>query len=376
MEQEQEQEQKRGQEREQGQERERARAKGRGALARHTGALALAALTAATALSSPAQARPPRLPAGCAGTSPVVCHVDVPPGTYEVSALLGGATAGSTGVSAETRRTMLDETATAAGRTVRRGFTVDVREPEGEPTGPSGTPGLDLRFDGAAPLLAGLRVTPAPRTPQLFLAGDSTVCDQAGEPYTGWGQQLPQYLRGGISVANYSDSGEGSQSFLDTPALFPAVESRVGRGDLVLVQLAHNDKQTPADVYRANLTEMTDRVRARGGRPVLVTPIVRRWFNADGTLDNGTALNVNGLGVDLPAEMRALARDRNIPLVDLTALTKHRVEELGPEASKALFLYDEKRDNTHTSVRGATEFAALVLGELRAQRLIPARVVR
>ncbi|MFD5746907.1 rhamnogalacturonan acetylesterase [Streptomyces sp. NPDC127033] len=358
---------------------ERPRA-GRGASVRHAGAVLLAALTVATALSSPARAgapeRAPGLPAGCAGTSPVVCHFAVAPGTYEVTALLGGATAGSTGVSAETRRTMLAETATAAGRTVRRGFTVNVREPEGEPTGPAGSPGLDLRFDGAAPLLAGLRVTPAPRAPQLFLAGDSTVCDQAGEPYTGWGQQLPQYLRAGISVANYADSGEGSQSFLDTPALFPAVESRVGRGDLVLVQLAHNDKQTHADVYRANLTEMTDRVRARGGRPVLVTPIVRRWFNADGTLDNGTALNVNGLGVDLPAEMRALARDRGIPLVDLTALTKRRVEELGPEASKALFLYDEKRDNTHTSVRGATEFAALVLGELRAQRLIPGRVVR
>ncbi|MFE2943643.1 rhamnogalacturonan acetylesterase [Streptomyces sp. NPDC059255] len=358
---------------------ERVRA-GRGLPLRHAGAVLLAALTAATVLSSPARAgapgRAPGLPAGCAGTSPVVCHFAVAPGTYEVTALLGGATAGSTGVSAETRRTMLAETATAAGRTVRRGFTVNVREPEGEPTGPAGSPGLDLRFDGAAPLLAGLRVTPAPRAPQLFLAGDSTVCDQAGEPYTGWGQQLPQYLRAGISVANYADSGEGSQSFLDTPALFPAVESRVGRGDLVLVQLAHNDKQTPADVYRANLTEMTDRVRARGSRPVLVTPIVRRWFNADGTLDNGTALNVNGLGVDLPAEMRALARDRDIPVVDLTALTKRRVEELGPEASKALFLHDEKRDNTHTSVRGATEFAALVLGELRAQRLIPGRVVR
>lgn len=121
---------------------------------------------------------------------------------------------------------------------------------------------------------------------------------------------------------------------------------------------------------------MIERVRHRGGRPVLVTPIVRRWFNADGTLDNATALNVNGLGVDLPAQMRSLAADLTVPLIDLTALTKSRVEHLGPEASKALFLYDEKRDNTHTSARGATEFAALVLGELRAQRLVPGRLMR
>ncbi|MGW4235379.1 rhamnogalacturonan acetylesterase [Streptomyces sp. NPDC004749] len=312
----------------------------------------------------------------CAGTAPVVCHFALPPGTYEVTALLGGATAGRTAVTAESRRTVLAETATAPGRTVRRGFTVDVRDPEGEPTGPVGSPGLDLRFGGAAPLLAALRVAPAPRTPRLFLAGDSTVCDQAAEPYSGWGQQLPRYLRQGISVANYADSGEGSQSFLDNPALFPAVEARVRPGDLVLVQLAHNDKQTRADVYRANLTAMVERVRERGGRPVLVTPVVRRWFNTDGTLANGTALHVNGLGVDLPAEMRALAARLDVPLVDLTALTRRRVEERGPEASKALFLYDEKRDNTHTSERGATEFAALVVGELRAQGLVRASLVR
>ncbi|MGO4755825.1 carbohydrate esterase, partial [Streptomyces sp. 2MCAF27] len=59
-----------------------------------------------------------------------------------------------------------------------------------------------------------------------------------------------------------------------------------------------------------------------------------------------------------------------------TALTKRLVEQLGPEGSKALYLYNEARDNTHTSVHGATEFARLVLGELRAQRLVPTGVIR
>ncbi|HET6859069.1 MAG TPA: rhamnogalacturonan acetylesterase, partial [Streptomyces sp.] len=221
---------------------------------------------------------------------------------------------------------------------------------------------------GASPRLAGLRITPVPKARKVVLVGDSTVCDQPGAPYSGWGQQLPQFLQRKVAVANYADSGESSQSVLDNPALFPAALERVRRGDLVLVQLAHNDKQTPAAAYRANLSTMVQAVRARGGRPVLVTPIVRRWFNADGTLNNGTALLVNGLGVDLPAEIRALAADADVPLIDLTALTKRRVEELGPQASKGLYLYDEKRDNTHTSVRGATEFAALVAGELRTLR--------
>ncbi|MFE9727150.1 rhamnogalacturonan acetylesterase [Streptomyces sp. NPDC005794] len=335
-----------------------------------------AALTALTAVPAGAEERSAAGRDHCTGASPVVCHIDVAPGTYRIRALLGGgAGPGSTAVTAESRRAVLAETPTPAGGTVRRTFTVDVRDPEGEPTGALGSPGLDLTFGGAAPQLASLHVERV-RTPQLLLAGDSTVCDQAGEPYTGWGQQLPQYLTDRMAVANYADSGEGSQSFRDDPALFPALRAHIHHGDLVLIQLAHNDKQTDRDTYRANLTAMIEDVRAEGGRPVLVTPIVRRWFNADGTLDNGTALLVNGLGVDLPAEVRGIAAEQDTPLVDLTALTRARVEELGPEGSKALYLYDEKRDNTHTSARGATEYAALVLGELRDQKLVPSRAIR
>ncbi|WP_037771702.1 rhamnogalacturonan acetylesterase [Streptomyces sclerotialus] len=344
----------------------------RTALCALVAALAVGGLTAA-----PARAAAPHGPCttGAAGIS---CHFDVPPGTYDVSVLLGGGAAARTSVTAETRRAMLPETATAAGRTVRRSFTVDVRTPEGEPAGATGSPGLDLTFGGAAPALAGIRVTPAPARSarKVLLVGDSTVCDQAGAPYAGWGQQLPQYLRRGAVVANHADSGESTVSYLADPRFFDTVEARIHRGDLVLVQLAHNDKQTDETTYRTRLTAMVDRVRARGGRPVLVTPIVRRWFNADGTLNNPTALLVNGLGVDHPAVIRSVAADLGVPLIDLTARTKQLVESLGTEASKALYLTAEARDNTHTSTHGATVYAALVRDALRAQHLLPDDTVR
>lgn len=311
-----------------------------------------------------------------AESAALACHFDLPPGTYDVTVTLGGDTAGATAISGETRRALLAETPTGAGERVRRSFTVDVRDPEGEPTGAAGTPGLDLLLGGAAPRVEALRVTPAPTAARLFLIGDSTVCDQPGDPYTGWGQRLPVHLKRGVAVANHADGGESTVTFLANPALFDRVEAAIRPGDPVLIQLAHNDKQTDAADYRANLTTLVERVRARGGAPVLVTPIVRRWFNADGTLDNGIALLVNGLGVDHPAEIRALAASLSTPLIDLTALTKARVEQLGPEPSKALYLTTEKRDNTHTSVRGATEYAALVAAELRTQGLLPERALR
>ncbi|MFS8197455.1 rhamnogalacturonan acetylesterase [Streptomyces sp. CWNU-52B] len=364
---------------------------------RRTTITLLAALTAASALSvTPVQAQarvetPPhdRGPGLGLGLEPGLglglnhcvanaCHFDVPPGTYDVRVRLGGEAAASTGISGETRRTLLAETPTAAGRPVTRAFTVNVRTPEGEPTGPAGTAGLDLVLGGSAPALAGIRVTPAAarHTRQILLVGDSTSCDQPGDPYSGWGQQLPQYLREGLSVANYADSGESTVSYLADPRLFPTVQPLIRKGDLVLVQLAHNDKQTDEPTYRANLETLVAGVREKGGRPVLVTPIVRRWFNSDGTLNNDTALLVNGLGVDHPAVTRSVAAAHDVPLIDLTTRTKALVESLGVEGSKALYLYDEKRDNTHTSARGATAYAGLVRDELLAQGLVPERQVR
>ncbi|MBT2424059.1 rhamnogalacturonan acetylesterase [Streptomyces sp. ISL-22] len=340
----------------------------------------LAAVTLSTGLSAvPAQAYGSyggQRPLGIQNCTATACHFDVPPGTYDVQVLLGGEAASSTSVTGETRRALLPETAAPAGERVARSFTVNVRTPEGEPTGPDGTPGLDLRLGGSAPALADIKVTPARHARQIFLVGDSTVCDQPGDPYSGWGQQLPQYLRKGLSVANHADSGESTVTYLADSRLWATVQPRIRPGDLVLIQLAHNDKTTDAATYRANLETLVAGVRDKGGEPVLVTPIVRRWFNSDGTLDNNTALLVNGLGVDHPAVIRSVAAAQDVPLIDLTAKTKALVESLGVEASKALYLYNEKRDNTHTSVHGATVYAGLVREELVARHLVPEGRVR
>ncbi|MCZ9336266.1 carbohydrate esterase, partial [Streptomyces sp. TRM76130] len=270
--------------------------------------MALAAVLGSGAVTAaPAQARQTRASWGAENCAAGTCHFDVAPGTYDVQVRLGGDAASRTAISGETRRALLPETAVAAGQRVTRSFTVDVRTPEGEPAGADGSPGLDLAVGGAAPALADIRVTPARNARQIFLVGDSTVCDQPAEPYTGWGQRLPQYLRTGVSVANHADSGESTVSYLADPRMWDTVRPLIRPGDLVLIQLAHNDKTTDEATYRVNLETLVDQARAEGARPVLVTPIVRRWFNADGTLDNGTALLVNGLGVDHPAVIRSVA---------------------------------------------------------------------
>lgn len=121
----------------------------------------LAVAVAGTLSAAPVQAGTGRPVPGMDNCAANACHFDVPPGTYDVRVRLGGGAAASTSIGGETRRSLLPETATEAGRPVTRGFTVNVRTPEGEPTGPEGTPGLDLVIGGSAPALAGIRVTPA-----------------------------------------------------------------------------------------------------------------------------------------------------------------------------------------------------------------------
>ncbi|WP_055695078.1 hypothetical protein [Streptomyces prasinopilosus] len=126
--------------------------------------------------------------------------------------------------------------------------------------------------------------------------------------------------------------------------MWDTVRTAIRPGDLV--HLAHNDKTTDGAAYRADLETRVAGVRAQGGEPVLLTPVVRHWFNADGPLDHDTALLAEGPGVDPPTVVRSVAPAARVPLIDLTARTGEPVESLGAEGSRALHPYDGRRGGT------------------------------
>jgi lysophospholipase L1-like esterase len=305
----------------------------------------------------------------CAGS----CSFDVPPGDYDVEVLLGGRAAGSTGLDVEARRIALAPVGTKPGQVVRRSVTVEVRTPEGMPSGEDGpgTPGLQVRLTGTAPQPVRIAVTPRPKAPRIFVISDSTAADWANLPKNGWAQALPEFFRAGPSVRNYAQSGASTVSYLDDPRYFDRVRPMIRPGDTALIQLAHNDKQTTEAGYRANLATLIAGVRAQGGAAVLVTPPVRHRFGADGKL-TPLGLVVNNLGVDLPAVMRDVARQQRIPLLDLTARSQELLESLGEAASWPLYLtlaHDGVDDATHLSRYGAEQFAALVARAAARARL-------
>ncbi|THA73586.1 rhamnogalacturonan acetylesterase [Streptomyces sp. A0642] len=226
---------------------------------------------------------------------------------------------------------------------------------------------------------------PRPRT--LHIAGDSTAAQKYADaaPETGWGMALPFFLGRTQTVANHAMNGRSSKSFIDEGRLAALLEE-VREGDLLLIQFGHNDEKTedpargtdPYTTYQDCLRQYVHAARSRRARPVLLTPVERRRFAAD-----GTARPTHG---EYPAAMRALAAEERVPLLDLQALTLARWQELGPEGTLGYFNWlepgqspnypDGRQDNTHFQPRGAVEVARLVARALVAGRVLAPHDVR
>jgi len=237
---------------------------------------------------------------------------------------------------------------------------------------PTGAPG------GLTPaaVLAGTDAwNPDPR-PTLHLVGDSTMAEKSdtGLPERGWGQALRTWVRPPWRLVDHAANGRSTKSFRDL-GHWATLLAQLHPGDCVLIQFGHNDekKESPdryadaATDYPANLRAFIAEVRARGATPILATSIVRRAWNDDGSLHNSHGA--------YPDAVRAVAATEHVPLLDLEALTRKLLVDLGPEGSKQLFMIyapgvhprlpEGKTDNTHLNVGGAPRIAALAVAEMR-----------
>ncbi len=206
--------------------------------------------------------------------------------------------------------------------------------------------------------------------PKILLAGDSLVTEypESAAPQTGWGQCLAQALGGKVQVRNHAIGGESTKSFIDK-GKWDAVLAETGPGDIVLIQFMHNDQKKEsaaryadsATTYKDNLNKFISEVREKGGVPVLVTSVMRRFFHSDGRPRRS-------LG-DYPAAMREVAAATGTPLIDCEQWSYERLSQLGPEGSAPYYVMDKRNpeamDNTHLTREGATIVAQKIAQDLR-----------
>jgi len=294
-------------------------------------------------------------------------------GNYAVTVTMGGSSAGQTQINAETNRVLLAPVSTSAGQSASYSFVVNVRAKEGQPTEnvSAGYPGLDLYFSGptASPpevsAVGYALVSSATKPVMVYIASDSTACDQSDTDYVGWGQMVPQFFAPPAGIANYADSGESSSSFLNSSAEWGAVKAAMVSGDWVLIQFGHNDGSTTSATFQSNITKMVTDAKAKGATPVLVSPPARATFSG-GTLTDQSSLH--------SADMQAVATAQKVAYIDLTSITTTWYNQLGSNGWQQYHALGT--DKTHTNAAGASKIAGFVTSAISSQSIGLAQYLR
>lgn len=312
----------------------------------------------------------------CTSDKPFYFSIKVPEGNYKVTVTFGN-TENETNntVKAELRRLMLENVMTKKGKFVEKTFIVNVRTPN-FPTGEvklkdrekttewwAWNEKLTLEFNGKNPTVKAVEIERIDSIPTIFLLGDSTVCDQPREPYASWGQMFTRFFQPKIAVANHAESGESLKSSFGAKRL-EKVLTLLKSGDYVLIQFAHNDEKEKGEgvgaftSFKASLKHYISAISAKGGTPILITPMHRRTFDSLGKITNSHG--------DYPEAVRQASKEEKIALIDLTAMSKDFYETLGKEKSGLAF---KEGDGTHHNNYGAYELAKIIVESIRSQKL-------
>lgn len=211
------------------------------------------------------------------------------------------------------------------------------------------------------------------------MIGDSTMANKPLDlPERGWGMALGQFLFDPMMMHNHAVNGRSTKSFIDE-GRWEKVVTTLQPGDFVIIQFAHNDEKKedpkryadPATLFRDNLRRFIREARAKQASPILATPVCRRKFDSAGKL-----VDTHGA---YPAAVRAVAKEENVPLIDLERATATWLQAAGDAPSRKFFMWmepgthpkipDGRKDDTHFVEAGAVKVAELAAAEIRAQNL-------
>lgn len=239
-------------------------------------------------------------------------------------------------------------------------------------------------------LLVGFRQIADKNIVRVFLIGDSTVADYTmyddyrskRYPITGWGQVFQSFMsadslvkvRGimkadSVIVIDSARGGRSTRTFFEE-GRWGSVQRSLQPNDLVLIQFGHNDaaKDKPERYvtiqgYKEYLRLFVTQAREKRAIPILITPVNRNYPWSDGKLSN-----VHG---EYPDAVKEVARELNVPLIDLTQLSCDFFSTKGQEYVSSHYFMNlpagafeaypnGQKDNTHFQPDGAVEVARLV----------------
>lgn len=269
----------------------------------------------------------------------------------------------------------------------------------------------------------------------IFLAGDSTVkhYGAVGMYQNGkvgkegsWGEFLQNYFNEKVTVVNYANGGRSTRNFINEGSL-DKIAKNIKEGDYLFIQFGHNDcandksyiddryvplgdpdangvyPVTPgtkgADgkyawnsggTYKWFLQQYIDVAKKAGAIPVLVTPVARMYYGADGSINPhhdaslvpGTEgkteqTNTNKSNTYCTA-VRQLAQEQNVLLIDGFELTKQMYEDAYKAGGNDTYGQQVMAagDKTHSNKLGGMVEAALIARTVQNMGLSISKAVK
>lgn len=238
----------------------------------------------------------------------------------------------------------------------------------------------DMDFDRVLPYMK--------RKPVIYLAGDS-IAQTAGEaerPRVGLGEQLLKHLDEGncyqiyhredssyeqemryesrhLIVDNCAMAGRSSRTFLEEGRL-EDIKQHIREGDYLLIQFGHNDaaaskreRYVPVSCFPLYLKQYVEAAEKAGAFPVLISPVCLCPCKEN---EEGEKGEIARLLPRYSRTMKAFAKKKCVPFVDMYRLTKEYCKKSGEAGARKLYM----PDLVHLSEKGADCYAGLLANDV------------
>ena len=168
---------------------------------------------------------------------------------------------------------------------------------------------------------------------RIILVGDSTMAVRSG-----WGPVFCTDVVEQVTCVNLAKGGRSSGSYRAEGSWTRVLEELKRNSDFkatyVLIQFGHNDQPGKpgrstdlATEFPVNLRQYVQDVITNGAKPVLITPLTRRWFK-DGKVRNDLE--------PWAAATKKVAADMGVPVLDLNAESVAAIQKMGPVEANTL----------------------------------------
>jgi lysophospholipase L1-like esterase len=194
---------------------------------------------------------------------------------------------------------------------------------------------------------------------KIALVGDSTQTEKAG-----YGLGFCANLTDGVTCINDAKGGASTKTYRQEGYWAKAL---AGKPDYMLIQFGHNDEESKEHQaretnlrteYPINLKRFVEEARAHGITPILVTPLTRRYYEADGKIHSDLLAHA--------AAMKKVAAKEHTPLIDLQTDSIAYLDTLTEAQGQALGITKKDAegntvpDKTHLNYEGSYIFGRIV----------------